>query len=65
LKPQLHIQVDGGVAPDTIEMAAKAGANVVVAGSAIFKHPKEQYAPIISTLREEVVKAQKESKLLK
>lgn len=34
--PDLHIEVDGGLAPDTIQQAAEAGANVVVAGSAIF-----------------------------
>lgn len=30
------IEIDGGIAPDTIEAAAAAGANVFVAGSAIF-----------------------------
>lgn len=32
----LQIEVDGGISPDTIEQAAKAGANVIVAGSAVF-----------------------------
>jgi ribulose-phosphate 3-epimerase len=32
----LDIQVDGGISLDTIEMAAKNGANSFVAGSAIF-----------------------------
>jgi ribulose-phosphate 3-epimerase len=36
LYPKLNIQVDGGLSPDTIDAAAKAGANVVVAASAIF-----------------------------
>ena len=33
---QLWIQVDGGVAPDTIAMCAEAGADMFVAGSAVF-----------------------------
>ena len=50
--PLLNIQVDGGVAPDTIDICSKAGANVVVAGSAIFKE-KDQ-AGVIKILRESV-----------
>ena len=34
--PALNIQVDGGLSPDTIDAAAEAGANVIVAASAIF-----------------------------
>ena len=34
--PLLNIQVDGGLGPDTVDAAAKAGANVIVAASAIF-----------------------------
>lgn len=37
LFPDKDIQVDGGVAPSSIDQVAKAGANVIVAGSAIFK----------------------------
>ena len=33
---RLYIEVDGGIAPDTIEAAAEAGANVFVAGSAVY-----------------------------
>jgi ribulose-phosphate 3-epimerase len=32
----VHVQVDGGVSRETIERAAEAGANVFVAGSAVF-----------------------------
>ncbi|KAJ3189979.1 hypothetical protein HDU85_000270 [Gaertneriomyces sp. JEL0708] len=34
--PELDIQVDGGLAPDTIDIATEAGANVIVAGSSIY-----------------------------
>lgn len=34
--PDLEIQVDGGLSPATIDAAAKAGANAIVAGSAAF-----------------------------
>ncbi len=33
----IDIEIDGGVDPDTAPLVAKAGANVLVAGSAIFK----------------------------
>lgn len=36
LKPLLDIEVDGGIDAETIKIAAKAGANVFVAGNAIF-----------------------------
>ena len=34
--PELHIEVDGGLSPKTVDQAAGAGANVIVAGSAVF-----------------------------
>jgi ribulose-phosphate 3-epimerase len=43
------IQVDGGVAPESIGLAREAGANAFVAGSAIFGHP--DYAAAIASLR--------------
>ncbi|MCE1237012.1 MAG: ribulose-phosphate 3-epimerase [Hyphomicrobiales bacterium] len=45
----IRLQVDGGVAPDTIGAVTKAGADTVVAGSAIFK--KKDYAQAIADLR--------------
>jgi ribulose-phosphate 3-epimerase len=36
----VDIEVDGGIAPDTIAGAAAAGANVLVAGSALFRDPE-------------------------
>ena len=47
--PAMDIQVDGGLAPATIHQAAAAGANVIVAGSAVFGAPDSAYA--IATLR--------------
>ena len=33
----IHIEIDGGVDPTTAPLVAKAGADVLVAGSAVFK----------------------------
>lgn len=38
-RQDLHIQVDGGIGAKTIGLAAKAGANVFVSGSALFGAP--------------------------
>ncbi len=32
-----HIEVDGGIGPDTAQVATEAGANVLVAGTAVFR----------------------------
>lgn len=47
--PALDIQVDGGLSPDTVGAAAAAGANVIVAGSAVFK--ADDAAAVIAQLR--------------
>ncbi|MEL6893337.1 MAG: ribulose-phosphate 3-epimerase [Actinomycetota bacterium] len=36
----VHIEVDGGIGPTTIAGAAAAGANVLVAGSALYRDPE-------------------------
>jgi ribulose-phosphate 3-epimerase len=46
--PTLQIEVDGGLGPDTIDIAAEAGANMIVAGSSIFKNNPEE---VISQLK--------------
>lgn len=38
-RPDVHVEVDGGISADTVAGAAGAGANVLVAGSALFRHP--------------------------
>ena len=52
----MDIEVDGGIGPSTIQGAADAGSNVIVAGSATFaaKDP----GSVISLLREKVDGAQ-------
>ncbi len=38
--PELNIQVDGGITIDNVDAVLEAGANVIVAGSAVFKGDK-------------------------
>ncbi len=53
----VDLEVDGGMAPGTIQHAARAGADVFVAGSAVFGAP--DYADAISGLRAEAIAATK------
>ncbi len=39
-QPEVLIQVDGGMNAETLPAAFRAGANVFVAGNAVFKHPQ-------------------------
>ncbi|KAJ2868665.1 hypothetical protein GGI22_000730, partial [Coemansia erecta] len=54
--PDLDIEVDGGLDPENIDVAAKAGANVIVAGSSIFK--AQSPGDVISLFRATVNGAQ-------
>lgn len=49
----IDLQVDGGVNPQTARDVIAAGANVLVAGSAVFKDGPEGYAKNISAIRGE------------
>lgn len=51
--PLLDIQVDGGVAPATVDLTTKAGANVIVAASAIWG--SDDRAGVIKILRDSVL----------
>jgi len=53
--PSLDIQVDGGLSPSTIDAAAAAGANLIVAGSSVFKEGIDRSEPI-SQMRRAVLK---------
>ncbi len=52
----IHIEVDGGITPETAPLAARAGADVLVAGSAVFGggslETPEVYGRNIRALRE-------------
>lgn len=49
---KIDIQVDGGINEKNVGLASSSGANVIVAGSAIFKAPKPRLA--IAALREAI-----------
>lgn len=36
----VQLEIDGGIDENTVEIAAKAGANLMVAGTAVFRHPE-------------------------
>jgi len=57
--PDLNIEVDGGLGLGTIDQAADAGANVIVAGSAIFG--ASDPVDVIAKLREAVQKRRSRS----
>jgi len=57
--PTLDIEVDGGLGPSTIDVAASAGANCIVAGSSVFG--ASEPAQVISLLRNKVEEAQQNS----
>ena len=47
----IDIEVDGGVNKETSKLCLEAGANVLVAGSAIFSEDAKNYSNLINTLR--------------
>ncbi len=51
LGDSVHVEVDGGISASTVKGAASAGANLLIAGSALFKHPGGLEAAV-SELRE-------------
>ncbi len=50
----IRLEIDGGVTPDNIAEIAAAGADMFVAGSAIFNQP--DYKAVIDTMRAELAK---------
>jgi len=56
LSDSVDIEVDGGIGPNTVAGAAAAGANVLVAGSALFRDP-DGLAHAVSDLRRRAIDA--------
>ncbi len=50
-KKNIYLEVDGGVNPLNVKNLVKSGANLIVAGSAIFKDGRDFYAKNISALK--------------
>ncbi len=48
----IHIEVDGGVTVETAPQVARAGADVLVAGSAVFRNGPDSYAGNIRAIRQ-------------
>ncbi|MDE2183015.1 MAG: ribulose-phosphate 3-epimerase [Alphaproteobacteria bacterium] len=48
---EIALEVDGGITPKTARQAVSAGANVLVAGTAVFKGGAKNYAANIAALR--------------
>ena len=48
---EIHLEVDGGVNPETAKLCVEAGADVLVAGSATFKGGPDRYAANIAALK--------------
>jgi ribulose-phosphate 3-epimerase len=59
LRPGQRLEVDGGINPETVGQAAAAGADVIVAGTAIFRSPGGDYAQAIADLRRRAATAGK------
>ena len=55
-KKEVYLEVDGGVNPINIDKVIKAGANLIVAGNAIFRQGSDYYTKNISALKVSQVK---------
>ncbi len=51
LRENQRLEIDGGISPQTVQSARDAGFDTLVAGSAIYGKPRDQWNEIIRTLR--------------
>lgn len=49
----VDLEVDGGITKENVREVVRTGANVIVAGSAVFKNPGPDSAALVKILREE------------
>ncbi len=49
-RPRLRIEVDGGIAPETAPIVVAAGADTLVAGSAVFHGGSSTYAANLAAI---------------
>ncbi len=49
----VDLEVDGGITADNVRDVLRAGANVIVAGSAVFRHPGSDASGLMEILRSE------------
>ena len=57
----IDIEIDGGVTPDNTELVTRAGANALVAGSAVFKGGPSTYRANIAAIRQAAALARGEA----
>jgi ribulose-phosphate 3-epimerase len=50
LRPNQRLEMDGGIGMDNASLVREAGCDVIVAGSALFRAPQEQWATIVKAL---------------
>ncbi|UWG96170.1 ribulose-phosphate 3-epimerase [Dehalobacter sp. DCM] len=64
VNPLCRIEVDGGINKDTARLVSKAGAEILVAGAAVFSSPdpKQAIADILDAGREEQITVRKKKK---
>lgn len=51
LRPDQRLEMDGGIAKDTSRSCREAGCDVLVAGSAVFGHPRNEWPGVIRAIR--------------
>ena len=51
LTPQQRLEIDGGIGPKTAPLAIEAGVDLLVAGSAVFGQPRDQWASLMDSFR--------------